>query len=158
MKGTTQKSTTATEGTKIVELSSKLPEKQDKVIASLISHSSIKDAAEASRVSETTIWRYMQDAAFMEQYRTARRQVVEHAIVKLQHASGAAAKVLLEVAEDITAPSSARVSAARVILEQALHSIEMDDIQARVERIEAHLEAKAKEPPAPDEHDDEEEE
>lgn len=157
MKATAKKSATETESNNVVEISSKLPEKQEKVIAALVSCASIKEAAVQSKVSETTIWRYMQDSAFMEQYRAARRKIVEHAVVRLQHDADRAAGVLIEVAQDTTAPASARVSAARTVLERAMHTIDQDELQARIDRIETHLTRKSQEPPA-DETDDEDDE
>jgi DNA-binding MurR/RpiR family transcriptional regulator len=156
LKATAKKSALETEPNNVVELSSKLPEKQEKVIAALVSCASIKEAAEKSKVSETTIWRYMQDAAFMEEYRAARRKIVEHALVRLQHDADGAAGVLMEVAQDVTAPASARVAAARTILERAMHTIDQDELQARIDRLEEHLTRKANEPPAADTDDEDE--
>jgi len=91
----------------------------------------------------------------MEQYRHARRRVVEHAVVKLQQDAFAAAAVLLEIAQDTKASAGARVSAARAILDRSMRSVEMDDLEARIERMEAHLEEKSRElPPAEEEEDD----
>lgn len=92
----------------------------------------------------------------MEQYRAARRRIVEHAIVRLQHNADRAAGVLMEVAEDKTAPASARVAAARTVLERAMHTIDQDELQARIDRLEAHLAQKAQEPPANDSDDEDE--
>jgi hypothetical protein len=98
----------------------------------------------------------MQDAAFMEEYRAARRKIVEHALVRLQHDADGAAGVLMEVAQDVTAPASARVAAARTILERAMHTIDQDELQARIDRLEEHLTRKANEPPAADTDDEDE--
>ncbi len=48
-----------------------------------------------------------------------------------------AAKVLIEVAEDTNAPASARVSAARTIIEQALRGVELRDLMERIDALEA---------------------
>jgi hypothetical protein len=156
LQATAKNSTTGTEPNNVVEISSKLPARQEKMIAALVSCASIKEAAALARVSESTIWRYMQDAAFMEQYRAARRRIVEHAVVRLQHDADRAAGVLMEVAEDTTAPASARVAAARTVLERAMHTIDQDELQARIDRIEEHLTRKAQEPPTDDSEDDDE--
>lgn len=92
----------------------------------------------------------------MEQYRAARRRIVEHAVVRLQHDADRAAGVLMEVAEDTTAPASARVAAARTVLERAMHTIDQDELQARIDRLEEHLTRKAQEPPAADSDEDDE--
>jgi hypothetical protein len=117
----------------------KLPSKQEAFLAALLSHSTIKAACEVSRISETTGWRYLNDEKFKERYRKAQRQVVEHAIVKLRVDASDAAKVLREIVDDVTAPASARVAAARTILEITFKSVEVYDIEGRMEALEANL-------------------
>lgn len=139
--------------TKVSEATSLgLTEKEEAVLAALLSSPTIKQAAAQCKVSETTIWRYLQNPAFMEEYRSARRRVVEHAVCKLQQDAGAATAVLLEVAKDKDATASARISAARIILEQSIRAIERDEFEARLARIEKYLERKSQEEPLlPDE-------
>lgn len=117
----------------------KLPAKQETFLASLLSHSTIKAACEESGISETTGWRYLNDEKFKERYRKAQRQVVEHTIVRLRTDAGDAAKALREIVDDVTAPSSARVAAARTILEVTFKSVELYDVEGRMDALEANL-------------------
>ncbi len=68
--------------------------------------------------------------------RASRRQVVEAAIAQLQAGCSVAVRVLLEVAEDEQASSSARVSAAKIVLDQSVSALELTDLQERVEQLE----------------------
>jgi len=119
------------------ETQSKLPGKQEAALAALLAHPTVRDAARAAKVAEGTLWRYLADPAFAAHYQEARRQATEHLIARLTSDSTKAARVLLEVAEDTTAPASARVSAARTIIEQALRGAELRDLMARIDALEA---------------------
>ncbi len=108
----------------------------------LLAHGTVEAAYEAAGVSKSTMWRFLQDKAFQTRYRAARRQMVESAIGQLQAVCTKAVTVLIEVAEDKQASASARVSAARTIIEQSLRAVELEDLAERVERLEGLLEQK----------------
>jgi len=116
---------------------SKLPGKQEAALAALLAHPTVRDAARAANVAEGTLWRYLSDPTFAAHYQEARRQATEHLIARLTADSTKAAKVLIDVAEDAAAPASARVSAARVIIEQALRGAELRDLVERLQAVEA---------------------
>ena len=106
-------------------------------MAALLAHPTVRDAARAANVAEGTLWRYLSDPTFAAHYQEARRQATEHLIARLTADSTKAAKVLIDVAEDAAAPASARVSAARVIIEQALRGAELRDLVERLQAVEA---------------------
>ena len=114
----------------------KLEAKHETALAALLAHPTVAEAAKAAKVSQATLWRYMRDAKFSAHYAEARADVTKHLIMRLTSASTSAARVLLEVAEDTTAPASARVSAARTIIEQALRGAELRDLMERIEALE----------------------
>ena len=115
----------------------KLDAKEQRALVALLEHETIKEAAKGYRLSEATLYRYLSDATFKAHYSRARSSVVEHAITQLQRDCATATKTLREVAEDGDAPTSARVSAAKAILEGAIKSVELHDLMARVEALEA---------------------
>jgi hypothetical protein len=119
----------------------KLPGKQEAALAALLAHPTVRDAAKAANVAEGTLWRYLSDPTFSAHYKQARREVTDHLIMRMQADSTKAARILLEVAEDTASPASARVSAARTIIEQALKGAELRDLMDRIEALEA-LQAK----------------
>ena len=118
--------------------------KQAVALAALLSQPTVADAARVAQVSEPTLWRYLRDPAFAAEYRAGRREVVSHAVMRLQADSAQAAKVLREIADDTTAPASARVTAARVILETAFKGIELLDHGERIAALEELAEAQKK--------------
>ena len=117
----------------------KLTARQDKALGALLSSPSIEAAGQACKVGVRTIHRWLQDdPVFQDAYREARRQVVQQAITQVQQATSTAVQTLLAVMQDAEAPASAKVSAARTILETAVKAVELEDLEARLAALEAH--------------------
>jgi len=117
----------------------KLSRNQDRAIAALLVHASMSEAADAAGIGEVTLWRWMQIPEFKEQYRLARREAVSQAVGHLQGACSVAVVALKDIAQDVTCPASARVSAARTVLEMAIKGVELEDLAARVEHLESQV-------------------
>ncbi len=66
----------------------------EKALAALLTSSNVRDAALASGLSEETLYRYLRDEEFSEEYRSARRQIVESAVSGLQQAANEAVETL----------------------------------------------------------------
>ena len=114
----------------------KLSRKQEALISALLTAPRLADAAQTAGIGEVTAWRWLKDATFQAAYREARRQVVQQAIVQVQHATGTAVQTLLAVMADPEATASARVSAARTILDTAVKAVELEDLEARIAALE----------------------
>jgi hypothetical protein len=117
----------------------KLSRNQERAIAALLVHPTMLKAAAAAGVGEVTLWRWLQIPGFKEQYRLARREAVSQAVGHLQGACSVAVLALTDVAQDVSCPASARVSAARTVLELALKGVELEDLAARVEELELQV-------------------
>ena len=115
----------------------KLTRKQEALISALLTAPSLAAAAQQAGLSEVTAWRWLKDATFQATYREARRAVVQHAIAQVQHATGEAVATLRTVMQDSESPASARVSAAKAILETAVKGIDIDDLEVRIAALEA---------------------
>ncbi len=113
-----------------------LTPKREKAIAALLSEPSTTAAAAKVGIGETTIYRWLNDAAFAEAYREARRAAVHQAISRLQQVSSNAVQVLVSVMEDPQTPATARISAAKAVLEFAIKAVEFEDIQVRLAALE----------------------
>jgi hypothetical protein len=117
----------------------KLPRRKEQAISALLLHATLSEAAAALAVDESTLRRWLrEDTAFQTAYREARRAVVQQAIVQVQCATGEAVETLRSVMQDAEAPASARVSAAKAMLETAVKGIEIEDLEARIAALEAH--------------------
>src|SRR4029079_15222387 len=114
--------------------------KSEQLIAALLSQPSIDAAAKIVGIGNATAWRWMKDPAFAEQYRAARREAMKQTAARLQQAAREAVDCLRQV-QQTGESESARVSAARAILEQALKAVDLEDIQERLESLEQTLKA-----------------
>lgn len=122
-----------------------LPAKQELALRAVISHPTLKEAALAAGVSETTLWRYMQDDNFKRLLREARRESINHSVIRLQRASSDAVTVLHELMISDKAPASARITAARTILDYSMRAAEIDELVSRVEELEDFIRKKKEE-------------
>lgn len=120
-----------------------LSPKQERALASLLALGEVKAAAKDAKCGETTLWRWLKDDTFARAYRDGRRKVLEASASRLTADSAAASRVLLQIAEDEKAPASARVAAARAIIESAVKTVETLDLEPRIQELErAAAEAK----------------
>jgi hypothetical protein len=114
----------------------KLSRKKEQAIAALLSKPSIPEAAAEVGIGEKTLWRWLQVADFKDSYRAARREVVAHAIAQVQAGLGDAVKTLQDIMSDSDAPASARVSAARTMIDMGVKAVEVEDIEGRISKLE----------------------
>src|SRR5215469_17787640 len=110
--------------------------KLNEFIAAMLSHSSVEDAARAAGISRVTAWRWLKDPAVQARLREARKDAMNAAMVRLQEAASGAVDCLCEVQKEGES-ESARVSAARCILEQALRAAELGDLEERLAKLES---------------------
>jgi hypothetical protein len=78
----------------------------------------------------------LKDENFQTAYRAAKREVVDHAICRLQRSSGKAVETLETVMKGAGNPATSRVSAAKIILEMALKGVEVEDLERRIIDLE----------------------
>ena len=108
-----------------------------RVLAALLQYPTIAEAAKSSGIAESSIFRWLQRADFMEQYKAAQRAVVDDAIGELQ---GATKDAVATLRRNLSCGHSAvEVRAAQIILEQSFKAIEIQELQERIERLEAML-------------------
>jgi hypothetical protein len=119
-----------------------LSEKQERALQATLSHPTLKEAALAAGISETTLWRYMQDEEFSRRLRGARRDAVNHAVIRLQRASSDAVSVLSDLMMKESAPPSARISAARTVLDYAIRATEIDELRSQIDELQEFLRKK----------------
>ncbi|MHB9026777.1 MAG: hypothetical protein ACYC7E_21810 [Armatimonadota bacterium] len=117
----------------------KLERKFEQAVLALLMCPSVAEAARQVGVNEATLLRWRQLPAFDEAYRSARRQVVEQAIGKLAANCWEAVETLRAVMTNAEAPASARISAAKAILDYAREEILLGDLAARLAVLEGKL-------------------
>ncbi len=117
----------------------KLSKRKEAAITILLTTSTLQDASKKIGVSYSTLWRWLQVPKFQAALKEAKRQAVSQATSTLSKICHKSVLTLEEIMDDKTAPASARVSAARTVLESGLKGIEMDDLDARLTALEREL-------------------
>ena len=115
--------------------------KQELFVAALLTYPSVEAAAKAVGISTASALRWRKAEDFIAMYREARREVMRQTSSLLQHASREAVETLRTIQSDGES-ESARVSAARCILEQSMKAADLEDIQERLDAVERLVQIK----------------
>lgn len=113
-----------------------MTEKQARALAALLSEPTQAAAAKKLGISARTLRRYLAEPDFLEAYQQAHAQLVEDATKRMQRGLSSAVDTLQEIATDQDAGKTARVAAARSLLEQTLRYTELSDIMNRIAKLE----------------------
>ena len=109
---------------------------QQRFVQALLACGNISKAAEAVGITRRTAYRYMNDEnvrqMLLELQQETLRAVCQRALDEMMHALS----VLVDIANDITAPHSARVSAARTIIDAATKLYDVANLTERVRALE----------------------
>jgi uncharacterized protein YggE len=112
---------------------------QERAIIALLSEPTLRAAAASAGISETTLWRWLKDPDFARAYREARREAIEQATAQLQALASEAVRTLGQILRDDKAAPHVRASAAARVLALAYKSRELDDLESRLETLEASI-------------------
>lgn len=106
-------------------------------IIALLKEPTIEKAAQQLGVAESTLYRWLNDESFKAEYKAAQRQALGRASARLKVNAVKAVETLEDVMTSPKPQAMARVAAARAFLEFALKLHELDDLQERIEALEA---------------------
>ena len=126
-------------------ISSRKERQAEQLIGALLTHPSIEAAARAVGIGEVTAYRWMRDPEFIRQYREVRREGLRQTTARLQIAAAEAVTALAEIQRSGES-ESARVAAARAILEHAMRAVDLEDVQQRLDEIERKVNEKETKP------------
>jgi hypothetical protein len=113
--------------------------KQKLAIDSLLVEPTIAKAAAAASVSERTLYRWLEDPGFVEEYNRHKRRLFGHGMAHVQRFSLLAAQTLAKVAADPNSPAHSKVAAATALLRFGREGVELDDLIERVSDLESQL-------------------
>ena len=120
----------------------KFDSKMELAVEALLTEPTIEAAAARAKIGLRTLHRWMETPEFDALYRHSKRKIINFAISRLQQATGEAVQVLRDIMNDTDNPASARVTAARTVIEQALRAVELEELVERVEALEKIVEGK----------------
>jgi hypothetical protein len=112
---------------------------EDRAVIALAAGASKEDAAALAGISRSTLYEWLKEPALRGRVQAERQRLVDRAVGRLADASVHAADTLLQIASDTTAPASARVAAARGILEIGGRLREEAELVARLDDLERVL-------------------
>jgi hypothetical protein len=101
--------------------------KQVSALQALLTHPTRREACQAAGIAESTLRRYLDDPVFQKEYHRAFGSLVEDAVRQSQQALSPALSALREIVADSKETSSARISAARSLLEYGLKLSEFNE-------------------------------
>jgi hypothetical protein len=110
--------------------------RHNKLIIGLLQSRTVAEAARAVGMTERHVWRLLETQAFQSQLGAAQERVFAAALGRVQAALVDATDVLLEIVNCKEAAPSVRVAAARTLLEAALHSWEIRNMDRRLAALE----------------------
>jgi hypothetical protein len=116
--------------------SSKRRRQTESFIAALLHQPSLEQAAAAAGISVSTAYRMRQEPEFEEEYRQARRRAISEAGAHLQTSCTQAVSTLLAIMKDSKASAGCRLRAAHIVIEHSRKLWELEDVEARLERLE----------------------
>jgi hypothetical protein len=114
-----------------------LSPKQEQVIICLLTAPTLGAAAQQAGVGLRTLMRWLTEPPFQQAYRAARAELIAQATSRLQQACGVAVTTLLRVMLEATSPPSARVAAARTVLDMSLKAVDLENFEVRLQALEA---------------------
>ncbi len=107
--------------------------KQTKALAALLTQPTKGEAARAAGIGLTTLKRYLEDPAFQAAYQKAVAELVEDAAAQAKQSLNPALSCLRDIVEDSNETATARIQAARSLLEYGLRLTEIVDILRVIE-------------------------
>jgi hypothetical protein len=114
-----------------------LSRRHEAVVVALLSNPTIKEAAAAAGVNESTVWRLMQREDFQKAYRTAQDKALDGALGTLQ---GAAAEAVATLQRNLKCGvPAAEVGAAKVLIDFTLKAREQFGYSDRIRALEDAL-------------------
>jgi len=117
-------------------MNKELTKGQQRAIEALMLSNTIAQAAEKAKVSERSIYYWMNQEHFQTALMRVRRNALAHTSTRLQQMSARAVDTLEGVLDDEKASSASRVSAARLSLDMLYRGSALDDIVQRLYPIE----------------------
>ncbi len=91
----------------------------EEIIAALLQHGTIKEAAAAVGVSPRTIYSRMTERDFLRDYSEAKSELYRHAVYSINAKLSAAIDTVAEIMESEDANPAVRLQAAQVIINNA---------------------------------------
>lgn len=112
----------------------------DRIIAALLSNSTVREAADVAGVSERTIYTRLKEKDFKASLEKARRELWKGHTQALQGQLGKAIDTIVEIMDGDDVPPQVRLNAASEIIRSGMKLTELVDVVERVDALERFTE------------------
>lgn len=112
-----------------------LTAKQKRAITALLTERTTRDAAKAAKVSESTLWRWLDDSEFKAELTRQEGAVLDEVTRGLLTMQGAALEELRDLING-PAPAGIRLQAVKAALELQLKYRELNSLEERIRKLE----------------------
>lgn len=109
---------------------------QERALAALLSCPTVRDAAEAAGLTESTLRRYRQNPEFAAEYKKRCAAMLESATDKAKSSLPPAVERLSSIVMDDGQQPREQIAAARAVLEYGLRLVEANDFEQRLRALE----------------------
>ena len=116
-----------------------MPNLKNTALVALLENPTVAAAAEASGISQPTLFRYLQQPDFRKKYQEAKKSIVDSALAQLQRATSDAVTVLTTLMNDTAISPAPRINAAKAILTFSVQTSQIEDLLRRIEALEGEL-------------------
>lgn len=110
--------------------------RQTQALAALLTQPTKEKAAQAAGIGLTTLKRYIANPEFRSEYQRAVSEMIEDAAAQAKQSLNPALSCLREIVEDVDETATARIQAARSLLEYGLRLTEITDIMKQLDELE----------------------
>jgi hypothetical protein len=120
----------------------KIPEmdRTEQAVVALLTSPTLEEASTRLGITSRTLRTWLhEDEALRLAYQDAKRQLMGHTLSRMQKITAAAVTRLETILEDAQVKDAVAVGAARVVLDLALRAVVLEDLDARITRVEAEL-------------------
>ena len=106
------------------------------IAINLLTTGSLQECAEKSNIGIATLHRLRKKPEFQELVKQIKKEMFSESMSKAQAGSIKALEVLNDIMNNPSATDSSRVSAAKIVLELGMNSLEQEEILTKLDEIE----------------------
>lgn len=117
-----------------VRSSQVLSDKQTKIIVAILQSRTIAEGCRKAKISRETFYEWLKDETFKAEFEKQRREIIDLSLHELKTASREAVDVLRGLL--ISKKDGIRFRAATTIIENVIKSLELEDLNKRIEALE----------------------
>lgn len=110
--------------------------KQSKLMVAILTETTMQKACEKVGVSAQTAYRWLKDEDFKREFQFLKRDYMKTVTTTIQKNTQIAVSTIVDIMKDEKLPPTVRLQGARTILEYGYKGLEIEDILARLDKIE----------------------